>query len=121
MNGCLCCVERCQRCTNVRRVTQKFTQTALAERRVPGIHPDVLDSPLTRERPWALQCEHVLTQPTAEVSAGRWRRAATDGRHTLHDGQVGREAPPLTVFVRQKAEPEREIPLADVADVMWSP
>jgi len=33
----------------------------------------------------------------------------------------GRQAPPLTVFVRQRAEPEREIPLADVSEVMWSP
>ena len=33
----------------------------------------------------------------------------------------GRQAPPLTVIVRQKDEPEREIPLADVGEVMWSP
>jgi hypothetical protein len=33
----------------------------------------------------------------------------------------GRQAPPLTVFVRQRAEAEREIPLADVGEVMWSP
>jgi hypothetical protein len=33
----------------------------------------------------------------------------------------GRQAPPLTVIVRQRAEPEREIPLADVGEVMWSP
>ena len=45
----------------------------------------------------------------------------------LVDGTVctmvkpGRQAPPLTVFVRQRAEPEREIPLADVGEVMWSP
>jgi hypothetical protein len=44
----------------------------------------------------------------------------------LVDGSIctmvkpGRQAPPLTVFVRQ-AEPEREIPLADVGEVMWSP
>jgi hypothetical protein len=45
----------------------------------------------------------------------------------LIDGTVctmvkpGRQAPPLTVIVRQQAEPEREIPLADVTEVMWSP
>ena len=45
----------------------------------------------------------------------------------LIDGNVctmvkpGRQAPPLTIFVRQRAEPEREIPLADVREVMWSP
>jgi hypothetical protein len=33
----------------------------------------------------------------------------------------GRQASPLTVFVRRQAEPEREIPLADVGEVMWSP
>jgi hypothetical protein len=33
----------------------------------------------------------------------------------------GRQASPLTVFVRRQAEPEREIALADVAEVMWSP
>jgi hypothetical protein len=33
----------------------------------------------------------------------------------------GRQAPPLTVIVRQQAEPEREIPLADVGEVMWLP
>jgi hypothetical protein len=33
----------------------------------------------------------------------------------------GRQAPPLTVIVRRQAEPEREIPLADVGEVMWSP
>jgi hypothetical protein len=35
--------------------------------------------------------------------------------------KAGRQAPPLTVFVRRQAEPEREIPLADVGEVMWSP
>jgi hypothetical protein len=45
----------------------------------------------------------------------------------LIDGSVctmvkpGRQAPPLTVIVRAPAEPEREIPLADVGEVMWSP
>jgi hypothetical protein len=45
----------------------------------------------------------------------------------LVDGSVatmvkpGRQAPPLTVIVRRQAEPEREIPLTDVAEVMWSP
>ena len=33
----------------------------------------------------------------------------------------GRQAPPLTVIVRQRTEPEREIPLADVGEVIWSP
>jgi hypothetical protein len=33
----------------------------------------------------------------------------------------GRQAPPLTVIVRRQAEPEREIPLTDVGEVMWSP
>jgi hypothetical protein len=45
----------------------------------------------------------------------------------LVEGQVctmvksGRQAPPLTVIVGQQAEPEREILLADVGEVMWSP
>ena len=45
----------------------------------------------------------------------------------LADGSIctmvkpGREAPPLTVFVKQQQNPEREIPLAEVAAVMWSP
>ena len=45
----------------------------------------------------------------------------------LADGSIctmvkpGRQAPPLTVFVRRQAEPEREIPLADIGEVMWSP
>jgi hypothetical protein len=33
----------------------------------------------------------------------------------------GRQASPLIVFVRREGEPEREIPLADVGEVMWSP
>jgi hypothetical protein len=33
----------------------------------------------------------------------------------------GRQAPPLTVIVRRQAEPEREILLAAVGEVMWSP
>ena len=45
----------------------------------------------------------------------------------LLDGSIctmlkpGRQAPPLTVIVRQRGEPEREIPLAEVGEVMWSP
>jgi hypothetical protein len=45
----------------------------------------------------------------------------------LNDGTVctmvkpGRQSPPLTVFVRQKGQPEREIALDDVAEVLWSP
>ncbi len=33
----------------------------------------------------------------------------------------GRHAPPLTIFMRQRGEAEREIPLAEVAKVLWSP
>jgi hypothetical protein len=33
----------------------------------------------------------------------------------------GRQAPPLTVIVRRQAEPEREVSLAEVGEVMWSP
>jgi hypothetical protein len=33
----------------------------------------------------------------------------------------GQQAPPLTIVVQQRAELEREIPLADVGEVMWSP
>jgi hypothetical protein len=44
----------------------------------------------------------------------------------LTDGTIftmvkpGRQAPPLTVIVRQRAEAERKIPPADVGEVMWS-
>lgn len=59
--------------------------------------------------------------------------ASTDRQMTpgavllLTDGQIrsfvkhGRRAPPLTIFVRQRGGAERVIPLADVAEVMWSP
>ena len=45
----------------------------------------------------------------------------------LIDGTVctlvkrGRETPPLTLIVRHRRGPEREIPLTDVAEVLWSP
>jgi hypothetical protein len=45
----------------------------------------------------------------------------------LKDGTVcslvkrGREAPPLTLIVRRGERPEHEIPLTDVAEVLWSP
>lgn len=45
----------------------------------------------------------------------------------LKDGAVctlvkrGREAPPLTLVVRQGDAPEREIPVTEVAGVLWSP
>jgi hypothetical protein len=45
----------------------------------------------------------------------------------LIDGTVrtlvkrGREAPPLTLIVRQGEGPELEIPVTDVAEVLWSP
>jgi hypothetical protein len=45
----------------------------------------------------------------------------------LTDGTIctmvrpGREASPLTIFVRHRRDPEREIPLKEVAQVMWAP
>jgi hypothetical protein len=45
----------------------------------------------------------------------------------LSDGKIctmvrgGREFSPVTIFIIQRDGPEREIPLADVAQVMWSP
>lgn len=45
----------------------------------------------------------------------------------LTDGQIwifvrhGRRSPPLTIYVTQGGGPEREIPLGNLAEVMWSP
>ena len=33
----------------------------------------------------------------------------------------GREAPPLMLILRQGEGPEREVPLTDIAEVLWTP
>jgi hypothetical protein len=85
-------------------------------------HP-VYIAPLTQERSKSLS----WGMPSTNRQPGPKSLPSPGAVLLLVDGSIctmvkpGRQAPPLTIFVRRQSEPEREIPLADVADVMWSP
>ena len=62
------------------------------------------------------------TSPEARIRAAEMAAVLR-----LKDGAVctlvkrGREAPPLTLILRQGEGPEREVPLTDIAEVLWTP
>ena len=70
--------------------------------------------------------EHAAELRRAMETEEKLARAEPGAVLRLKDGTVctlvkrGREAPPLTLIIQEGQAPEREIPLTDVAGVLWS-